>query len=337
MSMMSLNKTRISMDKTPIRFGNVFSQEPYNFAVGIGAANQEQVDYLKDTLTPLLRGIDPMFKMVNIQSSCMHHRTKGIYNRFDKNCDLTIPCLAITILTKEYGSLGAKALQKKLQKPPWRFHHKIERWSEGRLPVCLGRQDFYTLGYEYPLCAVCPSIGANEYLRFTIFTNNFNHMVEFYQNILGILPKTRRCDFCLFELYTQPGFGVQFAVKETIDFKTRQLSHCFLHLNLKSSTRPGYAILRDPDGNFVINSPDVEISHFYFCPNPYTCEHSPDSVTPDTEQQNKEQYFHDSGIGLGSTSPNSSSDNDNFFHRLPPMKRQKQTSKGETNFRTVFR
>ena len=208
------------------------------------------------------------------------------------------PSLSVMLFLKEttkgqQGTVSAESALRYLQQgSPWKFHHKIELSNarDGQMRV-IGRQEFYSLDnhgntpkcISQPLWSVCPVHCGNEHLRFTIFTQHFGAMVDFYRLLVGHEAEYTRPNFCLFTVSTGEGgvqgpVDIQLAVKKSPQLEPVPSTTAFLtfrvpsvrHLEALVHTPNGTAgtlgrvgdrvwIIKDPDSNCVLveqTSPD---------------------------------------------------------------------------------
>jgi hypothetical protein len=145
----------------------------------------------------------------------------------------------------------------------WNFHHKIELLNEYK--QIIARQDYYELSQYLPLWSIS-HIPYNKQIiiRFNIFTNNFDLMVKFYQDLFQRTPDSSKIGFVLFNLSTKKIF-YQFSIKYSpliqsytisqsayLKFRLNNLNF-FLHeytSKLFTINKFEYYIY-DPDGNLL--------------------------------------------------------------------------------------
>lgn len=230
---------------------------------------------LRSKIQPLLVGVDPSFHYVRVytpaslqeertnasmddiqrlartnQSSRAHHIGNGSLcaptgNASDK---LKTPAISVMLFLKETSVVSCAQAQNQLKSPPWKFHHKIELSNArcGQLKV-IGRQEFYQSGRKLPLWSVCPIHYGNLHLRFTIFTRNFSSMVDFYRLLVGHEAEFTRENFCLFTVYSRPGFDLQLAIKQSAQLHPAPLSSAFLKFRVPN-IRQLEAMIHTPNG-----------------------------------------------------------------------------------------
>ncbi|XP_055868197.1 uncharacterized protein LOC106053164 isoform X3 [Biomphalaria glabrata] len=102
------------------------------------------------------------------------------------------------------------------QHPPWRFHHseKVNQEHMNALPQ--NSQDFYLLAPDLPLWALRQVHYGREHIRYVLYTqdDSWADQVQFYSLLIGLKPELLRADFCLFTLYANEHYDVQFALKK---------------------------------------------------------------------------------------------------------------------------
>ncbi len=243
----------------------------------------QEADKLRAALKPLLQNLGSEFKAISISdynSASKRMDSETILSHIQKNEEemvrqlarsqsnkLTAPSVAVVLMLKEtHPFQGYDEFKRVFNHSPWKFHHKIEvSNTEGQRIRSLARQEFYQPGPGLPLWAVCPVHFGQQQLRFTIFTRNFSAMMDFYRILTGQEVEYAKANFCLFELYSAQGTGVQLALKHcpqihpvpsrtaTLTFRVRSTDylHTLLDVNLTPITASLFT-MQDPDGNCVL-------------------------------------------------------------------------------------
>ena len=221
---------------------------------------------LERILSSLTEWVDPSFQIINVEETIDNGKLKRSKCSSVKNSGkLVTPALSVMLFMKETGSMCVKHVERVLKKPPWTFHHKVELQNKRSPNLSLGKQEFYTLAKELPLWAACPVATSDEHLRINLYVHNFKAMVEFYRAVTEVEIETDKPEFCIFQLYQQPGLDIQLSLKYSPHIYPVPTECAYISFNvnsvetLKLGTRCDVKRIdgnmyktRDPDGNLVI-------------------------------------------------------------------------------------
>lgn len=178
---------------------------------------------------------------------------------------LVTPAMSIMLFVRETGNMCVDDVAKIFQKYPWKFHHKVELHNKNAPKTSLAKQEFFKIADDLPLFAACPVLTENEHLRINLYVHNFPAMVEFYRVITDTEIETNKPEFCIFELYQQPGLDIQLSLKRSPYIYPVPVESAYVSFNIKSikmvqlGTDRGVEHMgsnvyttRDPDGNLVV-------------------------------------------------------------------------------------
>ena len=254
--------------------------DPYQCTIDIKTDSATEVT-ARRALASLLEGIDPTFQFICLRGSAADEVSSNEEDH-PSSCEakneelngeseqqtVVTPALAVIMFMNEHGPLSMETVGDQLLEDPWKFHHKIDITS-GRNGTerCIGKQKFYQIGgaVDLPLWSICPVHAGNEHMRFTIFTRNFSAMLDFYRLLCAREVENSKPGFCLFEIFSQPGFDIQLALKYSSNLSPRPLKNSLLKMKIKSmntiwsclQSKPMQCgireyLVQDPDGNNVI-------------------------------------------------------------------------------------
>ena len=177
---------------------------------------------MRRLLKPQLKAADPLLNLVHVHESpspVLRWEQGPVDKRVPEYCvgnqeTLTTPALSlITFLPEDEA---AEQARERLQAFPWKFHHRIELHNLATGPssscVLYGKQEFYSLSRQYPLCCVCPSPSSSSCtVRFNLFVRNYRAMLEFYRLLADSEMESTKADFALFSVNTSNSDFVSFA------------------------------------------------------------------------------------------------------------------------------
>ncbi|XP_052798408.1 protein FAM124A-like [Mya arenaria] len=192
---------------------------------------------------------------------------------------LVTPSLSIMLFMKEDGDMCVSDIQRIIENPPWQFHHKVELQNKSAPDKPVAKQEFYKLSDDLPLFAACPVLTNTEHLRINMYVHRFTKMVEFYRSITETEIETSKPEFCIFELYQQPGLNIQLSLKHSPYLYPVPVESAYISFNVRSvediRVATGVADIecvggnvyttRDPDGNLVILYENDHVQQALFC------------------------------------------------------------------------
>ena len=182
----------------------------------------------------------------------------------------------------------------------WNFHHKIELLNEYKQTIA--RQDYYELSQSLPLWSIS-NIPFNKQIivRFNIFTNNFQSMLMFYEDLFQRKPDSSKSGFVLFNLSSSSNVHYQLSIKYSPSIQSYSISQsAYLKFRL---TNLNYFIHQYTSKLFTINKfeyyiydPDGNLLHLDL---------NNQSSTGNELMMNTKPFVqtHDSGVGDSSSDP----------------------------------
>ncbi|KAK7099502.1 protein FAM124A-like [Littorina saxatilis] len=167
-----------------------------------------RTQHMRKLLKPLLQPADPSLSLTHFHESespvlKSDFRPKKSIPKYCVGCEiLTSPALSVMTFLPEDGT--ARETTERLQKFPWKFHHRIElQNSQSGSNFVSGKQEFYSLSRQYPLFCVSPSPASGKCtVRFNLFVRNFRSMLEFYRLLADSEMESTKADFALFSVNT---------------------------------------------------------------------------------------------------------------------------------------
>ena len=239
--------------------------DPFQCTLQINAREGEG-HTLKKLFEPLLEGIDPTFQFICVSESKDVNSPLMFWERGTPQ-GMSLECQAVAVvlfLHESFGRLSAVSVRKNFQRPPWKFHHRVELAYNVK-PRVTATQDFHQTFPDLPLWSICPVHYGNEHLRFHIFVRDFPRMKTFYEMLTGKKAVNGSPGFCYFSIYTQRGLDIQLSLKHLPQVLPRPSSTVHLRLRIRdlSSVAPhliscptpyreGTWLTSDPDGNSII-------------------------------------------------------------------------------------
>ncbi|XP_045175862.1 protein FAM124A-like [Mercenaria mercenaria] len=227
-------------------------------------------------LSSLTDWIDPSKQIVDVDEMLPDEDDRKQLKR-QKNINgyLVTPAISVMLFVRETGKMCVEDVEKVLKKSPWEFHHKVELHNKNAPRTPLAKQEFFKLADDLPLFAACPVLTENEHLRVSLYVHNFPAMVEFYRTITDTEIETNKPEFCVFELYRQPGLDIQLSLKRSQYIYPVPVESAYVSFNVKSIKMVELATdnevehvggnvytTRDPDGNLVVlYETDLNRSH----------------------------------------------------------------------------
>lgn len=220
---------------------------------------------LERILSSLTDWVDPSFQIINVEERFDNGNIKHSKSaKIKQTGKLVTPALSVMLYVQETGSMCVRDVENVLKKPPWTFHHKVELQNKNSPNFSLAKQEFYTLAKDLPLWAACPVATSNEHLRVNLYVHRFKAMVEFYRAVTEVEIETDKPEFCIFQLYQQPGLDIQLSLKFCQYIYPVPTESAYISFNINSIetvklgtrcdiTHIGGNIYttRDPDGNRV--------------------------------------------------------------------------------------
>ena len=231
-------------------------------------------------LSSLTDWIDPSKQIVDVDEMPSEEDKRKQLKR-QKSIDgcLVTPAISVMLFVRETGNMCLDDVEKILKKPPWQFHHKVELHNKNVPKTPLAKQEFYKLADDLPLFAACPVLTENEHLRVNLYVHNFPAMVEFYRTITDTEIETNKPEFCVFELYRQPGLDIQLSLKRSQYIYPIPVESAYVSFNIKSikvvelisdneveHVGGNVYTTRDPDGNLVVLY-ETELTNTHDCSN----------------------------------------------------------------------
>ncbi|XP_060553798.1 protein FAM124A-like [Ruditapes philippinarum] len=217
-------------------------------------------------LSSLTDWIDPAKQIVDVDEM-PPEEDKRKQTKHEKSIDgcLITPAISVMLFVRETGRMCLDDVEKVLKKSPWQFHHKVELHNKNVPRTPLAKQEFYKLADDLPLFAACPVLNENEHLRVNLYVHNFPAMVEFYRTITDTEIETNKPEFCVFELYRQPGLDIQLSLKRSQYIYPIPVESAYVSFNIKNikvvelvsdneveHVGGNVYTTRDPDGNLVV-------------------------------------------------------------------------------------
>ena len=207
--------------------------------------------------------VDPSHQIIAIEERIGPEKNKKPLKVKSKHGCLVTPAVSLMLFMKETGHPCALDIEKVLKKGPWTFHHKVELQCKNTPNTSLAKQEFYKLADDLPLFVVCPVLLDDEHLRINMYVRNFSAMVEFYRLVTETEIETNKPEFCIFQIYRQPGLDIQLSLKRSQYIYPIPLESSYVSFNIKSieTIRLNCQVMhvngnvystRDPDGNFVV-------------------------------------------------------------------------------------
>ncbi|XP_018105685.1 protein FAM124A-like isoform X1 [Xenopus laevis] len=186
-------------------------QDPFLVSIHI-IADPGESKCLQEAIDRLLAWIHP-----NLQLFCVSERRVSKKRKPSKSF-ASHPALAVILFLQEaYGEDQILHLHKCFQKPPWQFHH-TERVHGKFLPYMPCNQDFFTLASGTPMWAIRQVHYGKEIIRFTVYSSyeNFADMMKMYELILKKRVWRKKTDFCVFTVYSNMDFDIEFSLKRLV-------------------------------------------------------------------------------------------------------------------------
>ncbi|KAH3884015.1 protein FAM124A-like [Dreissena polymorpha] len=230
-------------------------------------APPNKMEALESVIGSLMDWVDPSRQIVDVEEKIPgeHLYKDGIAKRDITGC-LVTPAMSIMLFAKETGEMSVSDLQRALLMPPWQFHHKVELQNRNAPNKPVAKQEFFRLANDFPLFAACPVLSNTEHVRINLYVHNYPEMVDFYRTITETEIETSKPEFCIFELYRQPGLDIQLSLKHSPYISPVPVESAYISFNVKSITAIKVAThnskivivggnvytTHDPDGNLVI-------------------------------------------------------------------------------------
>lgn len=200
---------------------------------------------MRKLLKPLLRPADPSLSLVQIHETPSpllqsELRPPEDVPKYCVGCEvLTTPALSLMTFLPEDGT--AEHARERLQRFPWKFHHRIELQNiKGDSGIVSGKQQFHSLSRQYPLCSVCssPSSGSCT-VRFNLFVRNYRAMLEFYRLLADSEMESTKADFALFTVNTSDNdfssFISLYSSSSSVSSSSSSLSSASTRVHLSST------------------------------------------------------------------------------------------------------
>lgn len=236
--------------------------DPYKCIVNICVPRGKKRK-LQQIISPLVQWIDPSFQIINILEKSEAPSSKPKDNL--SFSELDTPSMSIMLFLHENGVMCASNVENSIHKAPWTLHHKVHLENRRTPDHPIAKQEFFKLSDDLPLWAVCPVHFGNEHLRINLYVRQFQAMVEFYRLITDLEIESSKPEFCIFQLYCQPGLDIQLSLKYSshltphppglafLTFKVKNVDmlKTMLNCDITEISRGEYSV-RDPDGNKVI-------------------------------------------------------------------------------------
>lgn len=250
-----------------------YIRNPYNCSVTLLAPNGKR-RALSRIVASLMDWVDPSRQIIRVSESSKEADANiSIKHSLKVNGCLISPAISVMLFMKETGKMCVKDVQRMLRMLPFQFHHKVELQNKSSPKTSLAKQEFYKLSDDLPLFAACPVLSENEHLRINIYVLNFPAMVEFYRLITDTEIETNKPEFCIFELYRQPGLDIQLSLKRSQYIHPAQVGSAYVSFNIKSIDMikagsnctithiiDNVYTTHDPDGNLVVLY-DISLQH----------------------------------------------------------------------------
>ncbi|KAH3886386.1 hypothetical protein DPMN_010391 [Dreissena polymorpha] len=230
-------------------------------------APPNKMEALDSVIGSLIDWVDPSRQIVDVEEKIPgeHLYKDGIAKR-DITGRLVTPAISIMLFAKESGEMSVSDLRRALLMPPWQFHHKVELQNRNAPNKPVAKQEFFRLANDLPLFAACPVLTNTEHLRINLYVHNYPEMVDFYRTITETEIETSKPEFCIFELYRQPGLDIQLSLKHSPYICPVPVESAYISFNVKSINAIKVAThnakidivgdnvytTHDPDGNLVI-------------------------------------------------------------------------------------
>ena len=219
---------------------------------------------LERIISSLTDWVDPSFQIINVEEM-LGDKKKSKSASLKQIGKLVTPAISVMLFMQETGRMCVMDVENILKRPPWTFHHKVELQNKNSPRFSLGKQEFYSLAKDLPLWAACPVVTTNEHLRINFYVRHFKAMVEFYRAVTEVEIETDKPEFCVFQLYQQPGLDIQLSLKYSQYIYPMPTDSAYCSFNVKSiesvkfGTRCDVTHIsdnvyttRDPDGNLVV-------------------------------------------------------------------------------------
>lgn len=241
-------------------------KNPYTFQLTLLSPKGKSRS-LERVLYSLTEWVDPSFQIINVEERLDNEKTKMSKSpsKLKQIGKLVTPALSVMLFVQETGAMCVRDVENILKRPPWSFHHKVELQNKNLPHLSLAKQEFYKLAKDLPLWAACPVATADEHLRINIYVHRFKAMVEFYRAVTEVEIETEKPEFCIFQLYQQPGLDIQLSLKFSQYIYPVPTESAFISFNVSSietvklGTRcdirhvgGNVFTTRDPDGNRVV-------------------------------------------------------------------------------------
>ncbi|OCT95974.1 hypothetical protein XELAEV_18013666mg [Xenopus laevis] len=198
-SRLSSTSSELSVDDT---------QDPFLVSIHV-ITDPGESRCLQEAIDRLLAWIHPDLQLFRVSERRVSKKRKPVKSF------VSHPALAIILFLQEaYGEDQILHLHKCFQKPPWQFHH-TERVHGKFLPYMPCNQDFFILANGTPLWAIRQVHYGKEIIRFTIYCSyeNFADMMKMYELILKKRVWRKKTDFCVFPVYSNMDFDIEFSLK----------------------------------------------------------------------------------------------------------------------------
>ena len=242
-------------------FSNV--KNPYAFRLTLISPKGRRRT-LERIVSSLTDWVDPSFQIINVEER-LGDKRKSKSASLKQIGKLVSPAISVMLFVQETGRMCVMDVENILKKPPWTFHHKVELQNKNSPNFSLGKQEFYTLAKDLPLWAACPVATTNEHLRINLYVRHFKAMVEFYRAVTETEIEADKPEFCIFQLYQQPGLDIQLSLKysQYIFPMPTDSAYCSFNVNSVETVKLGthcdvthigdnIYTTRDPDGNLVV-------------------------------------------------------------------------------------
>ena len=201
-------------------------------------------------------------------------QTTNYYNSYTNHLSTlktTFPCQSISCVIFLTDELIREQKTKDFFKIHhlWKFHHKIELINEYK--QTLARQDYYELSSFLPLWSFTHIPHTKQIIiRFNIFTNNFDSMIQFYENLFQRKPDSSKIGFVLYYLSSSSKTNMiyQFSIKYSSSinaYSISQSSHLKFYLNNLARFLQQYSskLFTINSSEYYIYDPDGNLLHLY--------------------------------------------------------------------------
>ncbi|XP_059149880.1 LOW QUALITY PROTEIN: protein FAM124B-like [Physella acuta] len=218
-----------------------FNLDPCRITLHI-IADPHEVCPLADLYQPIISYVDPHLHLFRV--------TERSAPRYKPNLTSTstTPALAVMgfltrIRTRTHGTRSRDVISEArqlLKRRPWRFHHD-EKMHAGKINALPDNaQEYYYTSPDLPLWALRHVHYGRQHIRYVLYTYraSWADQVNFYKLVFGIEPDLLRDDFCLFTVYANENYDVQFALKkQTNDQDIVTLDSVYIQIKVKDVGR----------------------------------------------------------------------------------------------------